>query len=31
MRVYGRLRIHPETVRGEGGWAVTGRGEVRFL
>lgn len=31
VRVAGRLRIHPETVRSDGGRAVTGRGEVRFM
>ncbi|MEU4583293.1 hypothetical protein AB0F92_14555 [Kitasatospora aureofaciens] len=28
--VVGRRRIQPATVRGEGGCAVTGRGEARF-
>ncbi|MFF8534301.1 hypothetical protein ACF07B_20545 [Streptomyces sp. NPDC015532] len=31
VRVSGRLRIHLETVGGDGGRAVTGRGEVRFV
>lgn len=30
LRISGRRRIHPATARGEGGRAVTGRGEVRF-
>ncbi|MFF1839055.1 hypothetical protein ACFVXE_33480 [Streptomyces sp. NPDC058231] len=30
VSVSGRLRIHFVTMRGVGGCAVTGRGEVRF-